>query len=511
MSTEPPSLAARLEHTGPLSWREAARLAARIARALDRLHAQSQAHGGLEPLTVLFVGGTVRLADPLPPASRHPAFLAPWVAAGEPAGRRGDFLALGRLMAAMLGCDPQAPDELTPAILPPPLLAVQRRLVSADASIGYGSGNDIAAALELALAASEGFAVGRLDTAPEPEARPAPMGEPPAAPDLPPVRSEAAIAPRSRRRRPRLVAALVALLALGVIAVVWLAPQGEPEVEPPAIVTDRSPGPPAVAVDEAATGPQEPPTAVLPEAELPSLEEVLAALPDLPLAEPPERPDSRSTVAALLAGVAERPCTRLEVEPTALGLRLVGTTASPTDRTELLAAIAALDDVDKVTLDLDASGSFCRLYDMLAAHAVPAMPRLADLFPARSDYVLAATEPLVLRVLTPAFASHLVVDYFTADGMVVHLAPHQPEGEPLPPAEVVRIGDPADGQWLTIAEPFGHELIVVIASPEPLFAEARPQIEPAPVYLEELEKALGALRQKPEASTIGIETIAARP
>jgi hypothetical protein len=476
---------------------------------------------------------TVRLADPLPPASRHPAFLAPWVAAGEPAGRRGDFLALGRLMAAMLGCDPQAPDELTPAILPPPLLAVQRRLVSADASIGYGSGNDIAAALELALAASEGFAAGGFETAPKPKpgpeprpvakpesesepearaaARPAPMGEPPAAPDLPPVRSKAAIAPRSQRRRPRQVAALVALLVLGVVAVVWLAPQGDPEVEPPAIATDRSPAPPAVAVDEAATGAQEPPAGVLPEAELPSLEEVLAALPDLPLAEPPARPDIRRAVEVLLAGVAERPCTRLEVEPTSLGLRLVGTTASATDRTELLAAIAALDDVDKVTLELEASGSFCRLYDMLAAHAVPAIPRLADLFPARSDYVLAATEPLVLRVLTPAFASHLVVDYFTADGMVVHLAPHQPEGEPLPPAEVVWIGDPSDGQWLTIAEPFGQELIVVIASPEPLFAEARPQIEPAPAYLEQLEKALGALRQKPQASTIAIETIATRP
>ena len=514
MPTEPPSLAARLEQTGPLPWREASRLAARIARTLDRLHAQSPAHGGIEPLTVLFVGGTVRLADPLPPESRHAAFVAPWVLAGEPADRRADFFALGRTIAAMLGPDPQAPGELSPALLPPPLLAVQRRLVEAAGTAGYGSGNDIAAALELAIAAGEGFAV----VAPEPSPPSGTPREPPAdssgpqpAPDMPPSPPGLPATPRPRRRRPRAIAALVALLLVGGLAVYWLGPSTELGVERPVVSADPPPLVPTRAVPAVDPDPRDPAASEPAAAGEPPLEQVLAALPDLPLAEAPTRPATKAAVEALLAGLKERPCTRLEVEPTALGLRLVGSTSRAQDRTELLAAIGALEDIDKVTLGLDEAGRFCRLYDMLAAHAAPAMPRLANLFPARSDYRLAATEPLVLRVLTPDFPSHLAVDYFTADDMVVHLEMRQADAAPLPPVEEVWIGDPADGQWLTITEPFGHELITVIASHAPLFAEPRPRIEPAAVYLEALEAAFAGQPRKPVASTIAIETVPDRP
>jgi eukaryotic-like serine/threonine-protein kinase len=241
------------------------------------------------------------------------------------------------------------------------------------------------------------------------------------------------------------------------------------------------------------------------------LEQVLAALPDLPLAAPAAKPSTMVAIDTLLRGLQERPCTRLEVEPTSLGLRLVGSTISPTGRTELLAAIGSLEEIDDVSLRLDEAGSFCRLYDMLAVHAESAMPRLADLFPSRADYRLAAAEPLVLRVLTPDFPSHLAVDYFTADGMVVHLEMRQAEAPPLPPVETVWIGDPADGQWLTIAEPYGEELIAVIASREPLFAEPRSRIEPAEIYLDALEAAFAAQASKPKASTIAIETVPARP
>ena len=141
----------------------------------------------------------------------------------------------------------------------------------------------------------------------------------------------------------------------------------------------------------------------------------------------------------------------------------------------------------------------------------PTLPRLADLFPSRDDYRLTAAEPLIVRVLTPDFPSHLSVDYFTADGMVVHLEMPQAADEPLPPAAVLRIGDPADGHWLSIAEPFGEEVILVIASGERLFAEPRPRIEPADVYLDALEAALAGRTERPTASTMAIRTGPAGP
>jgi hypothetical protein len=508
LPTEPPSLAARLDQERPLPWREAARLTARVARALDRLHAQGRVHGDVEPLTVLFVGGTVRLADPLPPGDRQAVLVPPWVGAGAEPDRPADFFALGRTMAAMLAGEAHA--AATPAELPPPLAAVLQRMTAADGKAAYGSGNDIAAALELAIAASEGLAV-----EPPPVAAPPPaaFATGPATGPAPEARrgpAPAAASPaRRRRQQPVMLLLLLALLGLAGLAVYWLQPAADVAIEPPPADLE----PPTVAAGpapDAADGTAPPAEEPAP-AEPPSLEEVLAALPEAPLAEPPARPEAKAELRALMAGLHERPCTRLEVEPSPLGLRLVGSTASATDRTELLAALAAIADIDRVTLGLDQDGRHCRLYDMLGRHTDSTLPRLADLFPSRDDYRLAAAEPLIVRVLTPDFPSHLSVDYFTADGMVVHLEMPQAADEPLPPVEELRIGDPADGQWLTIAEPFGEELILVIASRERLFEEPRPRIEPADGYLDALEAALAVRAERPMASTMAIRTVPAGP
>jgi hypothetical protein len=240
-----------------------------------------------------------------------------------------------------------------------------------------------------------------------------------------------------------------------------------------------------------------------------SLEQVLAALPSEPIVAPPQPPEIEAAVAALVAELATKPCTRLELEPSTIGTRLVGTTGTPADRQELLARIGSLDDIDTVRIGIDTAASFCRIYDLLAQATKPAVPRLFDLFPSRSSYRLEEAEPLIVRVLTPGFPSHLSVNYFTADGMVVHLTHREPDLPPHPPFSEVTIGDPMDGHWLTIAEPYGTELVVVIASEQLLFAELRPRIEPAADYLNALERALRRLPSPPIASALAIETVPA--
>ncbi len=509
LSTEPPSLAARLEQAKPLAWREAARIAARIARVLDRQHAQGKPHGGLEPLTVLFVGGSVRLADPLPPASRDPAYLAPRLVAGEPPDRASDFHALGCLLGEMVG-----PGDG----LPPPIAAVRRRLLASASGTGYGSGNDIAAALELAIAASEGLA-------PPPPPQPPPAAPAPAASTAPPSDEDghigardagAAVAPPStagqlRRRKPaRLVPVLVGLVVLAAAAILWLSVGDEPAIVAPEGADEAAP---AERQAEAAppADPQAPPSTVAESAPESSLEEVLAALPDEPLGDLEPPPEIAAQLTALLASMEQRTCTRLEVEPSITGVRLAGSTATAADRQAVLAEIAALDDVDNVTLEVDATSRFCQLYDLLGRMTTPSIPRLFDLLPKRSSYRLRAAEPLVVDALTPGFPSHLSVHYFAADGMVVHLTHGESEMPLHPPATALRIGDPADGHWLKIAEPFGRELIVALASEELLFAEPRPRIEPAVAYLEALEQALASQSRRPIAATMMIETVPASP
>jgi hypothetical protein len=107
-----------------------------------------------------------------------------------------------------------------------------------------------------------------------------------------------------------------------------------------------------------------------------------------------------------------------------------------------------------------------------------------------------------VRLVMPDFASRLRVDYVTHDGNVQHLYPQladQKDGiaaDPprlYAPGEPVNLGHPA---WL-ISEPYGTDMIIAIASSEPLFDRPRPtNAELAAVYLRDLQAAVEALHQR---------------
>ena len=61
------------------------------------------------------------------------------------------------------------------------------------------------------------------------------------------------------------------------------------------------------------------------------------------------------------------------------------------------------------------------------------------------------------------------------------------------PGETVNLGHPS---WL-IGEPYGTDMIIAVASSEPLFDRPRPSnAETADVYLRDLQAAIDALRQR---------------
>jgi hypothetical protein len=96
-------------------------------------------------------------------------------------------------------------------------------------------------------------------------------------------------------------------------------------------------------------------------------------------------------------------------------------------------------------------------------------------------------------VTMPPWPAHLYVAYFMKSGEVAHLVPstqHEAGAR-------VRLGDPAPGfpGW-EIDEPFGTDLMVVVASEQPLFPGRRPFLEAQDAYLAALRAALeGARRQ----------------
>ncbi len=120
---------------------------------------------------------------------------------------------------------------------------------------------------------------------------------------------------------------------------------------------------------------------------------------------------------------------------------------------------------------------------------------------------------LIVNVFAPGFSAYLQVDYFTLEGDVAHLFPNglQP-GTRLAPGEQRRLGDrAAGGQAWRVGPPFGHELIVAIASSKPLFPAPRPATETTQDYIAALSEALvianEAGGQPPVASALVITTL----
>ncbi len=109
-------------------------------------------------------------------------------------------------------------------------------------------------------------------------------------------------------------------------------------------------------------------------------------------------------------------------------------------------------------------------------------------------------ERVHVQLVMPDFTSRLRVDYIAHDGNVQHLYPQLADpkaaivADPprtFGPAEPVNLGHPS---W-QIGEPYGTDMVIAVASSEPLFERPRPSnAETADVYLRDLQAAIEALR-----------------
>jgi hypothetical protein len=105
------------------------------------------------------------------------------------------------------------------------------------------------------------------------------------------------------------------------------------------------------------------------------------------------------------------------------------------------------------------------------------------------------------------FAGEMRVDYLDRQGNVEHLYPQVADpaqhlaADPsrlFQPGQALDLGDPGPTNpgW-QVAEPFGTDVIVAIASEDALFDRPRPaNVEKAAVYLRDLRRALEAARSR---------------
>jgi eukaryotic-like serine/threonine-protein kinase len=126
-------------------------------------------------------------------------------------------------------------------------------------------------------------------------------------------------------------------------------------------------------------------------------------------------------------------------------------------------------------------------------------------------------EQVRLRLVMPDFASRLRVDYLVHDGTVGHLYPQIADPalqitadapRTFTPDETVNLSHPS---W-TITPPYGTDMIIAIASSQPLFDRPRPSNgETADVYLRALQTALERAHQRGDAIAAAAITLDALP
>lgn len=116
------------------------------------------------------------------------------------------------------------------------------------------------------------------------------------------------------------------------------------------------------------------------------------------------------------------------------------------------------------------------------------------------DYTYAEGQRLQFDLVAPDYDAYVYVDYFAADGTVIHLVPNDVIAlERIPAKSLIGVGTDTPGKpglQITIAPPFGQEIAVAFASSEQLYSGLRPTVEPAGPYLAFLTDQVTAARSQ---------------
>ena len=224
----------------------------------------------------------------------------------------------------------------------------------------------------------------------------------------------------------------------------------------------------------------------------------------LPRSSEGEVSPARDAIASLLAGV---PCARLQAEfhPDSGALELRGHVPEEALRDPVVAALqgavgASIPVVDNVLL---LPPPQCSVLPDIEALGLPQSsdqhtdPKLVGEDAHARVYRYAESERIVLEIAAPDFDAYVRVDYFDADGNVIHLAPNEWVGPArLRAGERAVVGSDEGGFSMTVAPPFGQEIAVAFATSHEVGDVAREATEPAGQYLERLRVRLAELRAR---------------
>jgi serine/threonine protein kinase len=232
--------------------------------------------------------------------------------------------------------------------------------------------------------------------------------------------------------------------------------------------------------------------------------EALRDLAKLEEPTPPTPVPPQITLATITPLVQGTPCSLIETALDRGTVNLRGY-ARESDIARLQSELKALGGVAEVNSEITPIGNEkCDALELIAPYWIAnrSLGLGASIEAAKPGGRFQEGDNLILNLATPAYESYVNVDYYSLDGGVLHLVPSPRFSSNQAPADYrATIGDL--GEW-TVAEPFGTEMVVMLATPEPLFDALRKEYEPREAYLKDLKERLEALQKK-----VGKERIAA--
>lgn len=195
-----------------------------------------------------------------------------------------------------------------------------------------------------------------------------------------------------------------------------------------------------------------------------------------------------------------------------------GTVCQPTATLERLAlgalptspvladATGGMRSVMPIRDRLDCAGadsSYCEALDLTAPHRQANAQRYGLKLEAYGSGrgVLHEADLLTLDISFPTYPSYLQVAYIERNGRVGQLMPGTSQLWPARAAHYIQETS------YEIAEPFGTEMILAVATERPLFATARPRFEPVESYLNALRQSLADLQAENPGTLIAVDAV----
>ncbi len=183
----------------------------------------------------------------------------------------------------------------------------------------------------------------------------------------------------------------------------------------------------------------------------------------------------------------------------AQGIKVSGHVSSVEDLDRLRSSLAEFQQLERVAQEVQVYGwPICQALEILATQTVMKADgaRAPLVRPFNHGPVYVGGESLIVEARgTDLYEGYLYIDYVQNDGNVLHMLPF----EQMPENAVARgqqlLLGAGDARY-TLAAPYGTEMLIVVASPVPLFEAMRPEIEPAESYFEDLAEALEDLAEQ---------------